>query len=167
LKGIAMADIDSTLLHQYFEYKDGELYNKKSRYRVRIGQKLGYVTNSDGYVKLGLLGKYYCAHRLIFMMFYGYMPKRIDHIDGNPANNRIENLREVTNVQNCQNSKKRITNTSGYKNVNWRKDRQHWRVDIKINGKSFYFGSYDDIELANLVAIEARNKYHGEFARHK
>lgn len=162
-----MAGIDSTLLHQYFEYRDGKLYNKKVRQRVKVGQELGYVTNSDGYVKLGLQGKYYLAHRLIFMMFYGYLPKHIDHIDGNPANNLIENLREVTNTENCQNSKKRITNTSGCKNVHWRKDRSKWRVDIKINGKDVYFGSYADIELSDLVATEARDLYFGKFARHK
>lgn len=166
-EGIVMADIDSTLLHQYFTYKDGELYNKKPRRRVAVGQKLGYVTNSDGYIKLGFNNKYYLVHRLIFMMFHDYMPERLDHIDGNPANNRIENLREVTNTENCQNSKKRITNTSGYKNVHWRKDRSKWRVDIIINGKDVHFGSYDDIELADLVATEARDLYFGKFARHK
>lgn len=102
-----MADIDSTLLNQYFTYKNGELYNKKPRQRVTVGQKLGYVNNSDGYIKLGFKGKYYLAHRLVFMMHHGYMPNHIDHIDNNPANNRIENLREVTNTQNCQNSKKK------------------------------------------------------------
>lgn len=162
-----MADIDSTLLNQYFTYKNGELYNKKPRQRVTVGQKLGYVNNSDGYIKLGFKGKYYLAHRLVFMMHHGYMPNHIDHIDNNPANNRIENLREVTNTQNCQNSKKRTTNTSGYKNVNWRKDRSKWRVDIRINGKNVYFGSYDDLELADFVAQEARDKYFGKFARHK
>jgi hypothetical protein len=161
-----MAELDSTLLNQYFEYKDGHLYNKIPRKKVKVGQKLGYISN-QGYVNLGFKNKYYLAHRLIFMMHYGYIPTHIDHIDGNPANNRIENLREVTNTQNCQNSKKRTTNSSGYKNVHWRKDRSKWRVDININGKDVYFGSYDDIELADLVATEARDKYFDKFARHK
>lgn len=162
-----MADIDSTLLHEYFEYCNGELYNKKPRQRVKLGQKLGYITDSDGYVKLGFKGKYYLAHRIIFMMFHGYIPKQIDHIDGNPANNLIGNLREASNTENSQNSKKRLKNTSGFKNVHWRKDRSKWRVDIVINGKYTHFGSFDDIELADLVAQEARDKYHGKFARHK
>jgi hypothetical protein len=161
-----MADIDSTLLHKYFEYSNGELYNKKSRHRVKIGQKLGYKSN-EGYVILGFNNKYYLAHRLIFIMHYGYIPQQIDHIDGNRANNLIENLREATNSQNCHNSKKKITNTSGYKNVTWRKDRSKWLVNIVINNKNVYFGSYDDIELADLVAQEARDKYHKEFAKHK
>jgi hypothetical protein len=99
-------------------------------------------------------------------MFYGYLPKYIDHIDGNPSNNKIENLREVTNSQNCKNSKISITNKSGVKNVHWNKENKKWRVQLTINGKTKCFGSYDNLDTAELVAQEARNKYHGEYARH-
>ena len=162
-----MAGIDSTLLHQYFTYKDGHLYNKKSRKRVKIGQKLGYKTSNQGYIQIGFKNKYYYVHRLIFLMFHNYLPEKIDHIDGNPLNNCIENLRACTSSQNQLNKKLLDSNTSGFKNVHWRNDRSKWRVDVVICGKRTYFGSFDDIELADLVAQEVRNKYHKEFARHK
>jgi hypothetical protein len=167
LKGIAMADIDSTLLHQLFEYKDGFLVHKNTKsWNAKSGQRTGYL-NKIGYEVTVVNKKRYYNHRLIFMMFYGYMPKIIDHIDKNPANNCIENLREASRSQNNQNSKKPKSNTSGYKNVDWHIRRKKWRVKLKVNKKIIYIGHFDDIELANLVAIEARNKYHGEFARHK
>ena len=100
-------------------------------------------------------------------MFNGYLPKFIDHIDCNPSNNKIENLREATFSQNQHNTKKRITNTSGVKNVHWYKPLKKWMVYIMINKKRKHLGYFNNIELAELVAQEARNKYHGKYARHK
>ena len=105
-------------------------------------------------------------HRLIFLFHYGYLPKIIDHIDGNPLNNDIKNLRESTHIENCQNAKKRTTNTSGCKNVSWHKPANKWAVRLSINQKKVFFGLFEDIELADLVAHEARDLYHGKFARH-
>ena len=101
------------------------------------------------------------------MMHYGYLPKYIDHVDGDSVNNRIENLREATNQQNAYNQKLRKNSTSGVKGVNWDKDTNKWRVRIQINGKHTHIGSFEDLMLAELVAVEARDKYHKEFARHE
>jgi hypothetical protein len=56
-------------------------------------------------------------------------------------------------------------NTSGIKGVCWHKSTNRWYVQLQVNKKMKYLGIYEDIELAELVAIEARAKYHGEFAR--
>jgi hypothetical protein len=90
----------------------------------------------------------------------------VDHIDGNPSNNRIENLRGATNAQNLQNAKIHQNNTSGIKNVHFDKQKNRWNVQLRIDKKIKHFGLYKDLELAELVATEARNKYHGDFARH-
>lgn len=47
------------------------------------------------------------------------------------------------------------------------KKNKKWNVTLAANNKSMYFGSFDDLELAELVAIEARDKYHGKFACHE
>ena len=54
----------------------------------------------------------------------------------------------------------------GYKNVHWDKKTKCWIVKLQKNKRVEYFGYYQDHELAGLVAEEARNKYHGEFANH-
>jgi hypothetical protein len=110
---------------------------------------------------------------MIFLYHHGYLPKVTDHIDGNRLNNRIENLRSCTQSENCLNSKHRATSTSPYKNVylqtcsnlqpNW---KQNWVVSITANRKRKYIGSFEDVELADLVATEARDLYHGQYARH-
>ena len=105
--------------------------------------------------------------RVIFLLEFGRLSenKIIDHIDGNPLNNKVENLRESTRNQNNQNSRRPKTNTSGHKGVYWDKKSGKWRVLIFANGKFHHFGFYEDKEEAIRVAIEARKKLHGEFGR--
>ena len=147
-----------------FIYEDGILYCKKPRGKLRYKEIVGTLGN--GYIYASFNYKRYLLHRIIFLMFNGYMPKVVDHIDGNSLNNKIENLREATQQQNLFNSKLRKNNTSGVKGVNWHKLRSKWKVELRINGKKQHFGLFSDLELAELVAKEARNKYHKEFANH-
>ena len=146
-------------LQEMFEYKDGALYSKNTN--TRVGGR-----HHTGYWYLTINRKQYNAHRLIFLMHHGYLPPIIDHIDGDRGNDRIENLRPATHRQNLQNMKLRPTNKSGFKNVSWVSDRKKWLVQLSINGKQTNIGRFDDLEFANLVATEAREKFHGAFARH-
>lgn len=159
-------EITQELLHELFEYRDGELYWKVANSnRVKVGEMAGYV-RPDGYRVVRLFGKDYRIHRLIYIFHKGKLNSIIDHINNNRFDNRIENLRECTRYENGQNSKLYSNNKSGYKNVFWVKREEKWKVEVRIEGKKKSFGLYDDIELAIIVAEEARNKYHGAFANH-
>jgi len=149
-----------------FEYRDGELYWKINKGTVKIGSKTGSLHHS-GYRFTQINKKTYLLHRIIFLYHHGYLPQYIDHIDNNKINNKIENLREATRSQNGFNTRISKTNTSGIKGVNWSKSSKKWEVRVQINNKRKCIGIYADIELAELVATEARNKYHQEFARHQ
>jgi hypothetical protein len=152
-------------LHTLFEYKDGNLYWKINKTtRNLIGKKVGTPT-SGGYLNVMVDGINYRIHRLIYMMHYGEFPDVVDHIDGNRTNNKIENLRQATVSQNNFNTKMRIDNSSGYKNISWSKDRNKWVVRIQAN-KKLHQWYVEDLELAELVAIEARDKYHKQFSNH-
>ena len=158
-----MADQDFTLtkelLHQLFKYRDGELYWKK-----RNQKKAGCV-NGDGYRHIVIKGKLYGAHRLIFMMHYGYLPEFIDHIDNNRLNNKIENLREATRQQNSWNRKINANNKSGVKGVSWCKLTKKWRVQGRIDKKVKYLGVYETLEEAVNVISNFRFLNHGSFAK--
>jgi len=147
-------------LHELFEYKDGELF------WVKNGKKAGTLDTQNNRYQVQINRKFYKLHRIIFMMFHGYMPKEIDHIDGNPSNNKVNNLRQATSSQNNYNQKMPKTNTSGIKGVSWDKNRNKWNVQVISEKKVVFQKKFDNIELAEFVAIEARNKYHGKFARH-
>ena len=94
------------------------------------------------------------------------IPLDVHHIDGNRKNNKIENLRIATQQQNCLNRIAHKNNRSGYKNVHWANGMNKWCVLINVGGKRKVIDYFEDIELAGFVAQEARNKFHGEFARH-
>lgn len=154
-------------LRQYFDYKEGNLYWKTSNCnRVKIGQKAGTLSN-NGYVCVRINKKAYKAHRLVFMMFHGYMPYKIDHIDGNPTNNKIENLRPTTSIENGYNSKIPKSNKSGIKGVSWCSKTKKWYVSFRVNGKQKNFGRYSDIKYAKSIVELMRIEHHKEFARNQ
>lgn len=149
-------------LHQVFEYKNGGLYWKINKQAISVGSKAGTIDYSRPYVRITLHGKRYQEHHLVFLMFNGVLPKQIDHINGIKNDNRIENLRLCTNSQNQYNTKPKNLR----KNVSFYKRIGKWQVQLKINQKTLHFGYFEDVELADLVAHEARDLYHGKFARH-
>lgn len=157
--------ITQTLIAEYFEYKDGDLYWIKAPYRNKenqIGQIAGSI-HKTGYRHITWMNKIHKAHRLIFLLQNGYLPKEIDHINGDRADNRIENLREATRSQN-QFNKSMQRNMSGHRGVTWHKKTQKWAVRVMMNNVSRSFGYYDDLEFAALVAEEARIKLFGGYA---
>lgn len=162
-----MADkiITQEFLQKMYEYRNGVLYRIPQTKRCKSNLIAGHQ-RKDGYSRVSINNKYYYVHRLIYMMFHGEMPIQIDHIDGNPSNNKIENLRKADNTKNSFNKNLYKSNTSGVKNVYWDKNCKKWAVLIQAFGKKKYLGLFKDLELAGLVAEEARNKYHKEYANH-
>ena len=149
-------------LKSLFDYVNGKLVAKTNSNKRKIGYTFCTVTKK-GYLKGSVNGKQYREHRLIFLYHHGYMPLQVDHIDGNPANNLIENLRPATSAQNNQNRK--ATGASKIKGVVWHKQSKKWTASICVNRKSVHLGSFLFIEEAALVANKARQLAHGEFYR--
>lgn len=161
-----MNELTLPYLHSLFEYKDGELFWKidRARGKVKAGSQAGGVT-STGYRRVMIGYKEYPLHRIIFMIYHGHIPKVIDHIDGNPLNNRIENLREASAQTNQYNRKLSKNNTSGCKNVSFNKKNKIWQVHVR-SAKKVHAWYVESLELAELVAHEARIKFHGDFVNH-
>ena len=157
-----MNELTLSQVNHLFEYKDGELLWKNPCHKNNLGKPVGY-NNGNNYKKVTINKKQFYVHRIVYFMHHGYLPKIIDHIDNNKSNNSIHNLREATCAQNLLNRPTKKINQSGYRNVYFNKIRKKWNVRVKANGKLYCLGAYEDLELAGLVAEEARQKYQGDF----
>lgn len=132
--------------------------------RAKIGSVAGHL--SHGYRIINIDKKKYFAHKIVWMIENGSLPNSfIDHIDGNPLNNVITNLRLATHSQNMFNLKTPITNTSGYKGVHFHKGARKWRSVAWQNNKPVHIGMFDD----PIDAAKAYNnwciQHRGTFAR--
>lgn len=129
------------------------------------GKEAFTSTDSRGYRHGHLDGLNYQAHRIIFKMVYGFDPDIVDHINGNPSDNRSSNLRNSTASQNSANSQKSIRSTSPYRGVSWISRDRVWRAAISSNMKKIHLGDYrDPIEAAKAYDAGAR-LHHGSFAK--
>ncbi len=154
-------------LHGLFEYREGNLYYKYSpNFRIKVGQKAGNKDNR--YMRIKINGNSYLLHRVIFLHQKGYMPKYIDHVNNNPFDNKIENLRECTLSQNQHNRKKTekvsgSPTTSKWKGVYWCKRHQCWRAALTLNRKRISLGYFIKETDAKLAYKKAASKLHGKF----
>lgn len=146
------------LLH--YDPETGVFTNRVTRNgRAKIGAASGYV-NTLGYVVVQLLGCKYHAHRLAWLYTHGVWPSnQIDHINRNPTDNRLCNLRDVTASENVHNTSHSLRNTSGVRNVVWHKRDKKWQAQIMVNNKYKYLGQFKDLAQARLVAEKAISLY--------
>ncbi|TYC48755.1 HNH endonuclease [Zoogloea oleivorans] len=131
-------------LRRLFDCSDGKLFWKVSRQKINIGDVAGSLKKT-GYTTVTIDRKIYRLHRLIYQFHKGDLSADVvvDHIDGNPANNRIENLQVVSQKQNLQKITKHSNNTSGLVGVCWHKKSNKWRASyIDSNGKFKHIGYY-------------------------
>jgi phosphoglycolate phosphatase-like HAD superfamily hydrolase len=117
----------------------------------------------NGHLYGGIKGQKYLAHRVIWKMVYGFDPEGVDHIDGNPSNNRINNLREASQIVNGRNAKTRKNNTSGAMGVRWEASRNKWIARIHDNYRSRHIGCFDTFE----EALAARKQAERELGFHE
>ncbi len=150
-------------LHELFAYENGKLLWRKSGRGRNGGDEAGMITEK-GYRRIRVDGQLHMAHRLVWAYHFDSVPNYIDHADENKLNNKIENLRPATKVQNGYNISRRKNNTSGVKGVYWATREKKWVCELSINKRVLRVGRFDDLDLAELVVTEARNLYHGAYA---
>jgi len=155
--------ITQAYLQERYKYLDGNLYFAKKGFGIIKGSKAGCV-KKNGYVNIRIKQKMLKLHRVIFLFHHGYMPEYIDHIDGNPSNNKIENLRAANASQNAWNAQLRKDNVTGIKGVGFNKRSGKFRARIAVNKKTIHLGHFIDIKDAEAAVKNARQTYHKEFS---
>lgn len=132
---------------------------------LKIGDVAGTV-HARGYIAIGIRGKYYYGHRLAWLYITGDWPQEhIDHVDGNPHNNKWANLREASNIENLQNRAGPARhNKSGELGIYWEESKKRWYASIRVNKKTKNLGRFKEKADAVAVRKAAEKKYFGEFA---
>lgn len=155
--------IEIDVLKQYLGYepRTGDFHWKKrtpGNKSIKVGSEAGN-DRGDGYWYIGVLGKRYLKHHLVWAFEKGKFPTLIDHIDGDPSNNHITNLRDVTGTINNQNRRgPKKTHPTGLLGVS--KKGLSFEANIVIDGKKKYIGRFETPEQAYLAYVENKRKYH-------
>lgn len=159
--------MDNQTLLDYFVYdKDsGEFFWSDKQKPPFRGRRTGSF-DKDGYILLSLQKRKFRAHRVAWLFVHGKWPDGIiDHIDGDPANNRISNLRDVSESVNMQNKiyAGKMTSTGLLGAFKW---RNKFSAAIKVNGKRSHLGVFETAELAHAAYMAAKAKIHaGSFEK--
>jgi hypothetical protein len=130
--------------------------NKKGQIQKYKGKILSPRLSNRGYFQINLSENnkttLFSLHRLVMLTFVGPSNLLVDHIDRNPENNKLENLRYVTNQENNFNR--------GAKGYSYRKNNNKWVSCLRINGESIYLGVFDtELESKNAY-LESKLKHH-------
>lgn len=128
----------------------------------RSGKAAGTPRKSNGYIQIAVSNRIYLAHRLAWFYAYGKWPEsQIDHINGDPRDNRLQNLREASPAQNMQNIRTvRRDSTSGHTGVSWHARDRRWVASITVAGKKVSLGRFTDKTLAISAYESAKPNVH-------
>lgn len=148
-----------------FQWKESD--NIVPNWNSKYAGKTAIDTDSGNGYKIGMiLRKKVYAHRLAWAVFYGEWPENeIDHINGNPLDNRIVNLRKATRQENGRNVRRHKDGASGYKGVSWSNQRGQWVAQILTDGKHSHLGFFDCPKQAHQAYRTAAVIKHGVFSR--
>lgn len=151
----------------YFEYDGLNLIRKPTGSPVSDARDSGKIAGSKhvegrtSYIYVSLKSKKYAAHRIIWEMVHGDIPDglNIDHIDGDGTNNKISNLRLVTQSENCKNARLLSSSKTGVSGVTWYKPAGKYQVKIQVNGKQKHLGRFYDFFEATCCRKSAEVEY--------
>lgn len=116
--------------------------------------------NGDGYLRIMVAGSRVLCHRLAFLWMTGEWPSGVvDHINGNPSDNRWSNLRDVSPSVNAQNQVRgKRGSETGLLGVSIFQGRP--RASIGLLGRQVHLGTFDTPEAAHKAYLEAKRRLH-------
>ena len=162
--GSLKPDITQEELKEILKYdkQTGNFTWRYTRSSRAVKGSIAGTLHPDGYIFIRLNGKNYSAHRLAYLYVRGKIPSQIDHRNTVKSDNRWENLRRCTNVQNRRNTGLYANNKSGVKGVSLDK-RGKWIARASVFGVLKYLGSFDVKKDAKKAYQKFVKGLHGDF----
>ncbi|ECW3055630.1 hypothetical protein F3W96_19770 [Salmonella enterica] len=153
-------------LRDRFFYKDGDLWWNPDykHHRINYDRPLGFIHHKTGHKVIRLSGRNYKIARLIYWFVKGEWPQEVDHIDRNPLNNHIENLRPATRLENARNRNADRQNETGYVGV-YKTYCSTWGASIALNGKKYTISGYETALQAALARDMLARIFYGDFCK--
>jgi hypothetical protein len=159
-----MSELTAARLRELFRYDEGagHFIRLVATNRNAPAGAIAGSFNKAGYRKMQVDSRTYQVHRLAFLYMTGEWPDRdVDHINGDPADNRWGNLRLATRHENrCNIHRARSNNKSGLIGVKRAETPGKWRADIKVDGSYRYLGTYETAEEAHQSYLRAKRQFH-------
>lgn len=162
---------DADTGHLYWKTRPADDFSSPKEHKkflsIRAGEKAGseLLTNrrTPSKIQLYYAGKVRAAHRIIWIMVHGVLSQEsfVDHINGNPFDNRLCNLRLSDDKANQSNRSIPINNTSGFKGVTWSRPLGKWKSTIRANGEGYHLGYHDTKGMAALAYAKASIQHFG------
>ncbi len=145
-----------------YDPASGALLWKQRGSRRTVGKPAGHRCLA-GYIKIGIGGKLYSAHRIVWLLHTGdWPPDEIDHINCAKADNRITNLRLATRGENTRNAPKRPDSSWALKGIH--RCGPNWQARISVNRRRIHLGTFDTPQEAHAAYMKAAREWFGEFA---
>ena len=166
-----MLSIDEFRSRFSYDHETGVITRKTSDARVKrwVSGAVAGGINGQGYREIKVDGKSIGAHRIAWILYYGEQPPEyIDHINRDPSDNRICNLRAATKSQNGANRVALSNNKTGIKGCYFVKSKNPnmagaWRAQCRVGKKLYDLGRHKTVEMAQAAYNEFANKVFGDY----
>ena len=154
----------------YWNWRPESDFSSEKEWKRFVTRRVGAVAGSTmrtsygkrSKVQICYAGKTRAAHRIIWRLVHGVDPDGfIDHINGNPFDNRMKNLRLSDDRTNQFNRGVPSNNTTGIKGVTWSKQLSKWKATLRANGKYFHLGYYGTKGEAAVACAKGSIRHHG------
>lgn len=127
---------------------------------AKAGTSAG-TRRADGYINIKIDGEKHWAHRLAWLYTHDFWPLHgIDHIDGDPSNNRLANLRDVTHALNIQNVRREKRNKRSGLPIGVHVNGRGFCARIVADGRAMHLGTYPTSEAARAAYLAAKAELH-------
>lgn len=135
-----------------------------AKWNAKHAGKEAFTSLSDGRPHGRIFRRGYRASRVIWALVHGDWPDEVDHINRDPSDNRLCNLRACSHRENLYNQSSAKGSTSQYLGVRWDKGRGNWCAAISVAGRGHFLGRYGREDEAARAYDAAARRHFGQFA---